>query len=186
MHNTFETALLLVDLQEPLLETISTQSAGSLRRSLRALLMIANTLEIRVVASTIPLGGKDAMLLSEISELSPTRVDFPRACMGPADDPGLSGYLLGNGISRVVIAGIATEVAVRQAALGVKGLGFAATVVVDVCSGISDRGESAVLAELRHAGVQVTTVPSLGGEWAGDLSSPAGQAVMAAMRTLLG
>lgn len=56
---------------------------------------------------------------------------------------GLAGYLRARGISRVFLAGLATDFCVGFSALDARGAGFAALVVEDACRGIDAGGSLA-------------------------------------------
>jgi nicotinamidase-related amidase len=77
--------------------------------------------------------------------------------------------------STVLIAGIVTEVAVQRPALSGKERGLDTRVVLDACNGASERSEHAALTRMAHAGVVLTSVPSILGELAVDLGDPRAQ-----------
>lgn len=56
---------------------------------------------------------------------------------------GLDGYLKGRGIKSVFICGLATDFCVAWTALDARKLGFAATVIEDLCRGIDTQGSLA-------------------------------------------
>lgn len=66
-----------------------------------------------------------------------------------------------NGVSSLVIYGIATDYCVRATALDGRAAGYGVTVVEDLCRGVSPDTTAAALAEMREKGVRVT--PSLEG-----------------------
>jgi nicotinamidase/pyrazinamidase len=67
---------------------------------------------------------------------------------------GLAGYLRERGISRVTVAGLATDFCVAYSALDAARSGFEATVVMDACRAIDLGGSLATMTEkMKEAGV---------------------------------
>lgn len=67
---------------------------------------------------------------------------------------GLSGYLRERGITRVTLAGLATDYCVAYSALDARKQGFEATVLLDACRGIDLGGSMAAMEKkMREAGV---------------------------------
>jgi nicotinamidase/pyrazinamidase len=67
---------------------------------------------------------------------------------------GLAGYLRERGISRLVLAGLATDYCVAYSALDAVRLGFAVTVQMDACRGIDLGGSMETMTRrMREAGV---------------------------------
>ncbi len=76
---------------------------------------------------------------------------------------GLGDYLRGRGVDEVHLLGLATDYCVRATALDARRLQLATVLLEDGCAGVELRpGDvAASLAELREAGVRVTTTASL-------------------------
>jgi nicotinamidase/pyrazinamidase len=69
---------------------------------------------------------------------------------------GLAGYLKERGISRVTLAGLATDFCVAYSALDAARSGFTATVAMDACRAIDLGGSlAAMTARMREAGVEL-------------------------------
>lgn len=69
---------------------------------------------------------------------------------------GLDGYLRSRGVTRLTLAGLATDFCVAYSALDAARLGFAVTVRLDACRAIDlDGSLAAALAEMRSAGVSL-------------------------------
>ncbi|GAB1377702.1 bifunctional nicotinamidase/pyrazinamidase [Pararhodobacter aggregans] len=67
---------------------------------------------------------------------------------------GLDGYLRSRGVTRLTLAGLATDFCVAYSALDAARLGFAVSVRLDACRAIDlDGSLAAALAEMRAAGV---------------------------------
>jgi nicotinamidase/pyrazinamidase len=75
---------------------------------------------------------------------------------------GLAGYLRDRGVTRVALAGLATDFCVRWSAVDAARLGFAVTVVEDACRAIDlDGSLDAARAEMAAAGVTLMAETSL-------------------------
>jgi nicotinamidase/pyrazinamidase len=75
---------------------------------------------------------------------------------------GLAGYLRERGVTRVWLAGLATDFCVHYSALDAAGHGFGVTVVEDACRAIDLEGSLAgALAEMDEAGVRRTSAAKL-------------------------
>jgi nicotinamidase/pyrazinamidase len=76
---------------------------------------------------------------------------------------GLAGYLRERGLSRLFLAGIATDYCVLYSALDARRHGFAAVLVEDACRGIDLEGSLArAFAAMDEAGVKRTTSAAIG------------------------
>jgi nicotinamidase-related amidase len=75
----------------------------------------------------------------------------------------------------LLIAGVATEIIVQHSALSGAARGLHVQLVLDACGGLSSRTEEAALRRLTQAGVVTTSIASLAGQLAGDVSLPKGQ-----------
>lgn len=75
---------------------------------------------------------------------------------------GLAGYLTERGLSRLFLAGLATDYCVRWTALDARAAGFAVTVIEDAVRGIDRDGTAQAWAEMARAGVGRTTSAALG------------------------
>lgn len=67
----------------------------------------------------------------------------------------LNSYLKRYAIKEVDICGIATDFCVKATALDAEDLGFAPTVIKDLCSPVSAEGETQALKEMADAGVNI-------------------------------
>ena len=75
---------------------------------------------------------------------------------------GLAGYLRERGLTKIVLAGLATDFCVAYSALDARRLGFSVSVVADASRGIDLNGSLvAAEAEMRSAGVKLTEMASL-------------------------
>jgi nicotinamidase/pyrazinamidase len=69
---------------------------------------------------------------------------------------GLADWLRSRGVDSVDVAGIATDHCVRATALDAAKAGFATTVLLDLCAGVSPATTERALKEMQAAGVQLS------------------------------
>jgi nicotinamidase/pyrazinamidase len=75
-----------------------------------------------------------------------------------ATPTGLAGYLRERGLTKLVLAGIATDYCVAYSALDAARLGFQTTLALDACRGIDLGGTVAIMLEkMRAAGVTIAS-----------------------------
>jgi len=82
---------------------------------------------------------------------------------GRRHDTGLGPYLRSRGVSDAFILGLATDYCVKWTALDALSLGFETHLIVDGCRGVNlaPLDTDAAIAELRQAGVALTTATAL-------------------------
>ncbi|MCK6488073.1 MAG: bifunctional nicotinamidase/pyrazinamidase [Planctomycetes bacterium] len=78
---------------------------------------------------------------------------------------GLGGWLKAQGVDAVLVCGLATDYCVKATAIDAVGLGFRTTVAEDACRGVGLSCDDipAALAEMRKAGVAISTVEAATG-----------------------
>jgi len=101
------------------------------------------------------------------------------------DDEPFCAALAAVGRKTLIVAGVATEVAVRLMALSAARQGFRAIVAVDACGGLNERTESAALMHLAGAGIELSAVATIAAQLAGDFNSELGRAAMLALQSTL-
>jgi nicotinamidase/pyrazinamidase len=89
-----------------------------------------------------------------------------------ADGQPLESVLRAQGVSHLVVAGLATDYCVKQSALGARRAGFDVTVLEDACRAVnvSPGDEQKAIEEMRAAGVAVTKTRDYRGPGAADQS----------------
>ena len=97
------------------------------------------------------------------------------------DNAAIRAAIEATGRKTILIAGVATEVAVQRPSLTAVRHGFTVHVVLDACGGVSERSERASLERLVQAGVVLTSVPSLAGELAADFTQPRAQEALSVL-----
>jgi nicotinamidase-related amidase len=90
------------------------------------------------------------------------------------------------GRKTLLIAGVATELAVQLPALTASDEGYKVYVVMDACGGMSQRTEEAALLRMAKAGVTTVSVMTLAGEMSGDFREPKAQQAIAILYEMAG
>lgn len=175
-----DTLVVFADLQAGIADLPLTVPAERLRRSVKALAKLARTFDLPVLVTAVPgQGGGAPALLPELAEvLGDTKV-YLRTTPDSFDNAAIARTIADSGRRTLLMAGVATEVAVGLPGLTAAGLGYSVQLVMDACGGVSERSEQAMLGRLGQAGAATTSVPTLCGELAGDFSEPRGQAAIA-------
>jgi len=71
------------------------------------------------------------------------------------DNPNTKALIRASGCTRFVVFGVATDICVRAAALGLLRSGFRVALVTDAIKGVTAEGTRAALAEMRQAGARL-------------------------------
>jgi nicotinamidase-related amidase len=181
-----DTVLLFADLQEGIVNVGATNDPARVRTAVAALADLATACSLPVVISCVPsTSGKVAPLLEEIAARLPDAKPLVRGTANAMDDAPFRAALEASGRKTLVIAGIATEIAVRLLALAALRDGFRPIIAVDACSGLNPRTESAAFMHLCDAGIELSAVATIAAQLAGDFSSERGQAAMRALQSTL-
>ena len=168
--------VVFADLQEGIVERARTIDRQILGRGVTALAQLAMIFELPVIVTTVP--GPDngpATLIPEIEAALGRVSPLQRSTTDLFDNDTIRRNIEATGRKTVIIAGVATEVAVQRPCLSGVARGYAMQVVVDACGGVSARSEQASLDRLLQAGVVLTSIPSLAGELAADFTQPRAQ-----------
>jgi hypothetical protein len=181
-----DTIIVFADLQEGIVNVGVTNDVRRLRTSVAALADLATVFALPIVISCVPTtSGAIAPTLPEIAGRVPAAAALARSTANPMDDAPFRLALEASGRKTVIIAGVASEVVVRLAALSARRNGFRAIVAVDACSGLDPRTEAATFTHLSAAGVELSSVATIAAELAGDFSSEPGRAAMRALQSTL-
>lgn len=184
--NPAEAVILIADLQEGIVNVASTNDGEQLRRSAAALVRAGALFEIPIIFSVVPtMGGTVSPLLEEISEAMPGAVPLTRRNADAFADPVTRAALTATGRRTLIVAGVATEIAVQLPALAARAEGYGVYAVIDACSGLDARTEDAALRRMTAAGVITTSVATLVAEIGGDFSTDRGRTAMEILGSIL-
>ena len=181
-----EAVILIADLQEGIVNVASTNDEEQLRRSAAALVRVATLFEIPIVFSVVPtMGGTVSPLLEEIRAAMPGAVPVTRGNADAFADPITRAALTATGRRTLIVAGVATEIAVQLPALAARAEGYRVYVALDACSGLDARTEEAALLRMSAAGVIPTSVATCVAEIGGDFSTDRGRLAMEILGSIL-
>jgi hypothetical protein len=179
--------LLLADLQGGIADLALTVPEPQLKRGVAALMRLASIFELPKLITAVP--GGDGQVSPLMAELEAMRGGAPvhvRTTPNSMNDAEIRAAIETSGRKTILVAGVATEVAVQLPSLTLAAEGYDVHVIVDACGGVSPRTEDAALRRLTAAGVKTTSLPALVGELAGDFREPKGQQAIAVLFELAG
>jgi len=181
-----DTVIVFADLQEGIIGVGVTNDSQRLRNRVAALADLATAFALPVVLSCVPTtGGTVAPLLAEISARLPSAQAFVRTTADAMEHAPFRAALEATGRKTIVLAGVATEVTVRLAALAAHRQGYHAIVAVDACTGFDTRSESATFLHLSAAGVELSSVATIAAQLAGEFGSELGRAAMRVLQSTI-
>lgn len=156
--NVDDTALLLLDHQTGLFQTVKDISVAELRANTVALAKIAALLKVPVITSASEPNGPNGPLMPEIEKFAPHAVYVPRKGEVNAWDNELFVKTVREtGKKTLVIAGVWTSVCVMFPALDAKAAGFNVYAVTDASGDPSELVSRTTLARFAQAGVVPTS-----------------------------
>lgn len=181
-----DTTVVFLDLQEGIINIAMTADVDRLRRSAGALAELAAMFALPVAISCVPTtSGVVAPTLTEITSQFPAAPQYVRNTADAFADQPLRALLDSSGRRTIIIAGVATEVAVALAAAAAHQAGYAVVIAVDACGGLDARTEAATFTQLSVGGVTLSSVPAIAATFAGDFTTGTGRATMRVMSSLL-
>ncbi len=151
-------ALLLLDHQSGLFQTVKDISVAELRANTTALAKLATLHQIPVITTASVPDGPNGPLIPEIHEAAPHAVYVPRKGEVNAWDNALFVKTVREtGKRTLIIAGVWTSVCVMFPALDAKAAGFKVYAVVDASGDPSEMASRTTLARFIQAGVIPTS-----------------------------
>jgi len=171
--------VLFADLQQGIIELTRTVPIDRLRRGVKALAKLAKIFDLPIIVSAVAgEDGSPATITPEIAEGYGTYSIHHRTTANSLLNEEILAFIKNSGRRTILIAGVATELAVQLPATTAAEHGFQAVIVIDACGGMSERTEQAALARAAQAGAVTTSVMTLAGELAGDFRQPIAQAAI--------
>ena len=171
-----DTLVLFADLQEGIVELTRTVPLARLRKGVLCLAKLTKIFGLPIIVSGV--AGEDgaaARMIPEIAEGHGAYEIHHRTTANSLLNEAIVEAVRTSGRKTVLIAGVATELAVQLPAVTASELGLRAFVVVDACGAVSERTEAAAFARIAQAGGSLTAVMTLAGELAGDFRTPVAQ-----------
>jgi len=153
-----DTALLLLDHQSGLFQTVKDISVAELRANTSALAKLAALLKIPVITTASEPNGPNGPIMPEIQQNAPHAVYVPRKGEVNAWDNELFVKTVREtGKKTLIIGGVWTSVCVMFPALDAKAAGFKVYTVMDASGDPSELVSRTTLARFSQAGIIPTT-----------------------------
>lgn len=158
LMNVDDAALLLLDHQTGLFQTVKDITVAELRANVSALARIATLLKLPIITTASEPEGPNGPLMPELGELAPHAVYVPRNGEVNAWDNELFVQTVEKtGKKTLIMAGVWTSVCVMFPALDAKAAGFNVYAVVDASGDPSQMASRTTLARFAQSGVAPTT-----------------------------
>lgn len=151
---TWDTALLLIDHQSGLLQTVRDISQAELRTNMAVLARVAALVNLPVITTASEPKGPNGPLLPDIARHAPHALYVPRRGEVNAwDNPDFVKAVEDTGKRTLLIAGIWTSVCVAFPALSALAAGYSVQAVIDASGDMSKMASDITMARLAQAGV---------------------------------
>jgi nicotinamidase-related amidase len=152
-----DVALLLLDHQTGLFQTVKDVTVAELRANVIALARIATLLKVPIITTASVPEGPNGPLMPEIAKEAPQAVYVPRQGEVNAWDNDLYVKTVQDtGKKTLIMAGVWTNVCVMFPALDAKAAGFNVYAVVDASGDPSEMASRTTLARFSQAGIVPT------------------------------
>lgn len=157
-----DTAILLLDHQSGLFQTVKDIAVVDLRRNVQMIARLATLLDIPVITTASEPSGANGPLMPEIHELAPHAVYVARKGEVNAwDNEDFVAEVEATGRKTLVMAGVWTSVCVMFPALDACAAGYAVYAVVDASGDPSEMASRTSLARFVQGGVTPTSTNAL-------------------------
>ena len=158
LMNVDDTALLLLDHQSGLFQTVKDITVAELRANVMALARIATLLKLPIITTASVPDGPNGPVMPEIAKLAPHAVYVPRHGEVNAWDNDLFVKTVREtGKKTLIMAGVWTSVCVMFPALDAKAAGFNVYAVIDASGDPSEMVSRTTVARFAQSGVVPTT-----------------------------
>jgi nicotinamidase-related amidase len=168
-----DTALLLIDHQSGLFQTVKNIDVRQLRTNVAALAKMAKLLSLPVITTASVPEGPNGPLVPEIAKIVPDAKFVARkGGVNAWDTPAFPEAVLATGKHNLVIAGVGTSVCVAFPALAARAEGYSVYAVIDASGDVSVAAQQVTVARLAQAGVIPTPTNSVVAELQKTWSRP--------------
>jgi nicotinamidase-related amidase len=158
LFDTSDAAILLLDHQAGLFQTVKDISITELRTNTVMLAKLATLLKIPVITTASEPGGPNGPLMPEIHEHAPHALYVPRRGEVNAwDNPDFVAAVRATGKRTLIMAGVWTSVCVMFPALDARAAGFKVYAVMDASGDPSEMASRTTLGRFVQAGVVPTS-----------------------------
>ena len=153
-----DSALLLLDHQSGLFQTVKDLTVAELRANVMALTRIATLLKLPIVTTASVPEGPNGPVMPEIAELAPQAKYVPRhGEVNAWDNDQFVKTVRETGKKTLIMAGVWTSVCVMFPALDAKAAGFNVYAVMDASGDPTEMASHTTLVRFAQAGVVPTT-----------------------------
>jgi nicotinamidase-related amidase len=160
-----DAALLLLDHQTGLFQTVKDISVAELRANTTVLAKVATLLQVPVITTASVPDGPNGPLMSELAEAAPQATYVPRKGEISAwENADFVKTVRGTGRKTLIMAGVWTSVCVVFPAIQAKAAGYDVYAVIDASGDMSPMASQVTLARLTQAGVVPITTNAVVGE----------------------
>lgn len=157
-----DTALLLLDHQAGLFQTVKDISVAQLRANTTMLAKLATMMKLPIITTASEPNGPNGPIMPEIKEVAPQAIYVPRKGEVNAWDNELFVKTVREtGKKTLIMAGVWTSVCVMFPALDAKAAGFKVYAVIDASGDPSEMVSQVTLARFIQAGVIPTTANAI-------------------------
>jgi nicotinamidase-related amidase len=173
-----DSALLLIDYQDHMLDLIFEQDRRVIELNVRSLAQIATGLNIPIILSTVGVEmGVNGPTVSSLRSVIPDVKEIDRSTMNAWDDKNFVAAVKATGRKRLVMGGIATSVCLAYPVIEAMKEGYEVTFIVDAVGDVyKEAHDIAVLRLIQAGAVPNTTVGMIAewfrGEWKSPLAEP--------------
>lgn len=171
-------AFLFVDLQVGPLSTVKTMEQEELKRNALALATVAQMHNIPVIFTAGNQTGPGGAFLPELTQLFPDIPLIRRSTINSLQSVEVLTTIEQTGRSKLIIAGLASDVGVLLTALAARAHGYTTYVVWDATGTITIRSEQAAMSRMQQAGIILSSWSSLATEIQQDFSKEHGRELL--------
>lgn len=179
--NAQNAALLLIDHQVGTVEWMHSAPKRSVKRNALALAKAAAVEDLPVLITSSMESGAQGALFPELETILPGAFEnrIKRSGIVDAfDDPNFAEAVRALGRTKLIIAGLLTEVCVVYPALNAKHEGYEIQVVADASGSATKMADNIALDRMRQAGVTITSTVQIISELVSNWSEGAGLTLM--------
>jgi len=169
-----DSALILIDYQDHMLDLIFEQDRRVIELNVRSLAQIASGLGIPIILSTVGVQmGVNGPTVSSLRDVIPSVKEIDRATMNAWDDENFVAAVKATGRKRLVMGGIATSVCLTYPVIEALNDGYEVTFIADAVGDVYKEAHDIAILRLTQAGAIPNTTVGIIAEWfRGDWKSP--------------
>jgi nicotinamidase-related amidase len=158
LFDTSNAAVLLLDHQTGLFQTVKDVPVADLRNNTATLAAVAELLKVPVITTASEPTGPNGPLMEELAAAAPNAIYVPRKGEISAwENADFVKTVQGTGRKTLIMAGVWTSVCVVFPAVQAKAAGYDVYAVIDASGDVSPMASAVSLARLVQAGVIPTT-----------------------------